>query len=52
MRLSFDDRACQCALGQQGIAGEVLAGDVTTLEQWNRHADLVGALVLIGALYG
>ncbi len=31
---------------------DVLAFDVTLLKQRDRHADLVGALLLITALYG
>ncbi len=52
MRLSIDDIACQCALGQQGIARDVLAGDVTALKRGDRHTDFVGTLLFIAALYG
>ena len=36
-------------LGQQGVAGDVLAGDVAGFKQRNHHADFVRALVLIAA---
>src|SRR5437016_6400114 len=39
------------ALGQQGIAGDVLAFDDAGFKQRNRHADFVGALLLIAVFY-
>ena len=51
VRLLLDHIGGDCALGQQGIAGDVLAGDVADCQQRNRHADFVGALVLIAACY-
>jgi hypothetical protein len=39
------------ALGQQGIASDVLAFDDAGLKQRNDHADFVGALLLITAFY-
>ena len=39
------------ALGQQGVAGDVLAGDVAGFKQGNGHADFVRALVLLAAGY-
>lgn len=50
--LSFDDIGCQCALGQQGIARDILAGEVTVFQQGDRHADLIGALECLTARYG
>ena len=64
VRLLRNQVGSQCALGQQGIARDVLACDVTALKQRDRHADgaglrgglgpgpLVGALVLITTGYG
>ena len=40
-----------CSLGQQSIAGDVPADDVAGGQQRNRHADFVGALLLIAACY-
>src|ERR1035437_4082510 len=51
MPLSFNNIVGQSALGEQRIARNVLAGDVTALKQRDRHANLVGALLLITALY-
>ena len=52
MRLLRNQVGGQCALGQQGIARDVLACDVTALKQQDRHADLVSALMLITTGYG
>ena len=52
MPLTFDDIAGQWALGQQGIARNILTGDVTALKQRDRHADFVGTLEFITARYG
>ena len=51
MPFFFDDIGSYCALGQQGIARNIFAGNVTAFEQGDRHADFVGALLLIAALY-
>ena len=48
----FDQVAGKLALGEQGIGGDGLAGDVHTLEQGNEHPDLVGLFERIGAVYG
>jgi len=48
----FDDIGGQGALSQQGIARDVLAGEGTALKQRDRHADFVGALLLLTARYG
>lgn len=52
MRLSFDDIGGQCTLSQQGITGDVLAGEGTALQQRDRHADFVGLFLLRTARYG
>ena len=52
VRLALDQIGCQRALGQQGIARDVLAGDITAFKQRLRHADFVGELELFPALYG
>ena len=39
-------------LRQQGVAGDVTAGDVAGFKQRDRHADCVGALSLITVCYG
>ena len=52
MGLALNNIAGELALREQGIARDVLAGDVTVLQQRNRHADLVGLLLLISARYG
>ena len=52
MRLALDDIGCQRALGQQRIAGDVLASEVTALKHGERQADFVGALLRIAARYG
>src|SRR5436309_9590626 len=51
VRPLLDDIVGYRALGQQGIAGDVLAFDDAGLKQRNRHADFVGALLLITAFY-
>ena len=51
VRSPLDRIARDRALGQQGIAGDVLAGDVAGLKQGNGHADFVRALVLLAAGY-
>jgi hypothetical protein len=38
-------------LREQRIARNIFAGNVAALQQGNRHTDLVGALLLITALY-
>ncbi len=40
------------ALGQRGLAGDVLAGEGTARPQRDRHADFVGARRLLTARYG
>ena len=52
VRVSFDDVAGECALGQPGIARDVLAGEGTALQQRDRQADFVGALLLLTPRYG
>ncbi|QKE40411.1 MAG: hypothetical protein HO274_03020 [Ferrovum myxofaciens] len=52
MRLLLNDIVCQCALGQQSVARDIDTCEVTGVEQRNRHADFVRALLLITALYG
>jgi hypothetical protein len=42
----------QLALGQQGIGGEGLAGDVEGVEDGNDHPDLVGLFDRITLAYG
>ena len=51
VRPLLDHIAGYCALGQQGIAGDVLAFDAAGFKQRNCHADFVGALLLIAAFY-
>jgi hypothetical protein len=51
VRLLRDYIGSYRALGQQGIAGDVLAGDVAGLKQGNRHADFIGALLFITVGY-
>ncbi len=51
--LSLDDQIRgEGSLSQQGIHGDVLAVNLDGLEQRSGHRDLVGALALVGALYG
>ena len=52
VRLLGDDIGGQCALRQQGIAGDVPARDVTAFQQGDRHTDFVGALLLRAVRYG
>ncbi len=52
MRLLRNQVGGQCALGQQGIADDVLARDVTGFKQWDRHPYFVGAFEIITARYG
>jgi len=40
------------ALSQQGIGGDILAVNLDGIEQRRGHRNLVGALALVGALYG
>jgi hypothetical protein len=40
------------ALGQQGIGGEGLAGDVEGFEDGDDHPDLVGLFDLVTLAYG
>jgi hypothetical protein len=42
----------ELALGEQGVGGEGLPGDVQGLEDRDSHPDLVGLLDLVAALYG
>ncbi|QKE39892.1 MAG: hypothetical protein HO274_11900 [Ferrovum myxofaciens] len=49
MRLLLNDIVCQCALGQQSVARDIDTCEVTGVEQRNRHADFVRALLLITA---
>jgi len=48
----FDQVSRELALGVQGIGGDLAPGHLDGLEQWDQHADLVGALLLLAALYG
>ncbi len=52
VRLLLDQVGGQRALGQQGIAGDVLSRDVTAFKQWDRHPYFVGAFEIITARYG
>lgn len=52
VRLPLDEIASQRTLGQQGIARDVLTGEDTALKQRDRHADFLGARLLLTALYG
>ena len=53
VRLSFGaDKLPACAGSAAHIGRDVLARDVTLLEQRNRHWDFVGLLELIAAAYG
>jgi hypothetical protein len=51
VRLLLDPIGGYRALGQQGIAGDVLACDAAGFKQRNRQADFVGAFLLITAFY-
>ena len=53
MRLAlFDQVSRELALGVQCIGGDLAPGHLDGLQQWDHHADLVGALLLLAALYG
>ena len=52
VRLAPDHIGGDRALREQGIAGDVTAGDVAGFKQWNRHADFIGALLFITIGYG
>lgn len=52
VRLAFDQVRGELALGVQGIGGDVAPGHIDCLQQWDRHADLVGALLRLAARYG
>ena len=49
MRLLLDYVVGDCALGEQGVGGDVLACDPAVLKQRNRHADFISPLLLIAA---
>lgn len=51
MGLAFNNMACELALREQCIPRDVPAGDVTALQQWDGHANLVRAFVLFCARY-
>ena len=51
VRLVIDQMSGDRTLGQQGIARDVLTGDVAGFKQRDRHADFVGALLLLTACY-
>ena len=42
----------ELALGQQGVGGDGLAGDVEGFQERDDHPDLVGLLDLVAAVYG
>lgn len=42
----------ELALGEQGVGGEGLAGDIQGVEERDHHPDLVGLLDLVAARYG
>jgi hypothetical protein len=48
----LDQVAREFALGQQGIGGDGLAGDVQALEERDEHADFIGLFERVGAVYG
>ena len=52
MGLLFDEIGGERALGQQGVAGHILAGNITAFKQRDRHADFVGTFLLLTARYG
>jgi hypothetical protein len=53
VRLAFVDEVVgELALGQKGIAADVLALDVEGIEQGGGHLDFVGAFDFIGTGYG
>ena len=52
VRLPLDQITCQRALGQQGIARDILAGEGTACKQGDRPADFVGPFLLLTARYG
>jgi len=38
-------------LSEKGVASDVLSGDIAGFQQRDRHADFIGALLLITAFY-
>lgn len=48
----LDQVGGELALGQQGVGGEGLAGDVEGFQQWDDHLDLVGLIDLLATAYG
>ena len=52
MRLTLHQIGRQFALRQQGIGGDVLAGDVDSIQQRNEHPDFIGLLGFFPTRYG
>ena len=48
----FKDVVGERALGQQGVSGNGLAGDVQRLKHRDDHPDLIGLLDFVAAFYG
>ena len=52
MGVTFDQVGGELALGQQGIGGDGLAGEVNRFEDREGHPDLVGAFQFVAAVDG
>ena len=52
MGVVFQEILGEFALGEQGIGGDRLAGDIQRLKDRDDHPDLIGLLELISAVYG
>jgi hypothetical protein len=52
VRIARDQILGECALGEQGVGGDGLAGDVDGLEHRDGHPDLVGTFQLVATVDG
>ena len=52
MGVVFEEVVGERALGQQGVGGDRLAGDVERLKDRDDHPDLIGLLDFVAAVYG
>ena len=52
MGVAFDQVGGELALGQQGVGGDGLAGEVNRFEDRDGHPDLIGAFQFVGAIDG
>jgi hypothetical protein len=52
MGVMREEVVSELALGQQGVSGDRLTGDIQRLKDRDDHPDLIGLLDFVAALYG